>query len=131
MTYLTPWLAESVIAELDPAEPEGICAVLPLTASRKRRAGFATIRHLAKPGQCRRCFATVMPLREDEPGRLSYASGTCPRSKGGSLDASIGVAAGALGPPQQWRIWNRAAARFERLLGLLKLSSGRLRPRPG
>jgi DNA-binding GntR family transcriptional regulator len=31
VTYLAPRLAESVIAELDPAEPEGICAVLPLT----------------------------------------------------------------------------------------------------
>ena len=31
VTYLTPRLAESVIAELIPAEPERICAVLPLT----------------------------------------------------------------------------------------------------
>jgi len=30
-TYLAPQLAESVITEPDPAEPDGICAVLPLT----------------------------------------------------------------------------------------------------
>jgi DNA-binding GntR family transcriptional regulator len=30
-TYLAPQLAESVITEFDPAEPDGICAVLPLT----------------------------------------------------------------------------------------------------
>jgi hypothetical protein len=30
-TYLAPQLAESLISELDPAEPDGMCAVLPLT----------------------------------------------------------------------------------------------------
>ena len=30
-TYLAPQLAESVIVELDPAESDGICAILPLT----------------------------------------------------------------------------------------------------
>jgi hypothetical protein len=30
-TYLVPQLAESVLTELDPAEPDGMCALLPLT----------------------------------------------------------------------------------------------------
>jgi len=30
-TYLAPQLAESLISELDPVEPDGMCAVLPLT----------------------------------------------------------------------------------------------------